>query len=115
MNSLKEKNLLKSYWRAKQALHWEADRKLGIAVRARMLYIYNMCCTFITWRVHERFYRLDLKKKIWSSWITLHRYARFVNDEETAASLKAKGKKPYIHNPDSAWTIYELDLKKKMK
>ena len=63
MNSLKEKNLLKSYWRAKQALHGEADRKLGIAVHARMLYIYNMCCTFITWRVHERFYRLDLKKE----------------------------------------------------
>ena len=42
MNNLKEKNLLKSYCRAKQALHGEADKKLVIAVHARMLYIYGL-------------------------------------------------------------------------
>ena len=65
-----------------------------------------MCCTFHYLESARKVLLTRLKKNNkWSSWITRHRYARFVNDEEVAAGLKAIGKKPYIHNPDCTWTI----------
>ena len=65
-----------AYWRAKRALSGEVDgRKTS----------YFHACPYVSYvhnpRVHGRFYSLHLRRK-WSSWKTIHRYARFINDED---------------------------------
>ena len=62
-----------------------------------------VCCMFITWRVHGRFYGLDLRKE-WSSWETRHRYARFVNDEENGCRFEGQWKETWIYTRP-AWLI----------
>ena len=50
------------YWRAKRVLAGEVDGKLFIAVHASCMSYF--CLAFVYWRVHGRFYRLDLKGTI---------------------------------------------------
>ena len=74
------------------------DRKLCIAVHAHIRLYVCVCvcvCIFLTFIVHGRFYRFDLrKKKKWSSWKTL---ARFVNDKEWLQNRRPKVKKLNPH------------------
>ena len=70
-------------WQVKQALSGEMDGKLCIATHAHILLLVGMyICCFTTWRVHGKFYRLDLKN--WLSWKTR---ARFISDEENGCVL----------------------------
>ena len=85
---------------AKRAISGEADGKLCIAECGIYTYIYVyicVCCTFITRRLHGRFYGLDLKKGntcLGKPDIDTLDSSRV---KKTAADSKAKGKKPDLH------------------